>query len=616
MLAGVAGGLVAGMALPPTAFLVCLSVLHALLVPALTVAVIHSSRSRRAFFGGALVVAAASLSLGSVPALRGQLGEWPALLASFEVPPAEVLASGNRLERFWALRPLLALLIGGLAGIAVRRLPGVYRQLRTRQQRRDPLKTYFTPAATPCQPREVDSYFGHDRAELAELVPREARRILEVGCGAGRLGELLKSRQPAEVTGIELNPDAARRAQARLDRVLTCDIEECEAEFAPGAFDCIICADVLEHLRDPQATLRQLRRWLSPDGHLVVSLPNVQHFTVVNSLLNGNWTYEPAGLLDRTHLQFFTRREIEKLFYRAGFAIGQRSATYVGQQSWEAAGRPGVVRINGLKIQGLSRQQAEDYFTYQFLLRAAPVERPSYGVTSIVILTHNQLSYTQRCVDSIRQFTDEPIELIFVDNASTDGTREYLASLSDIKVILNDENRGFPAGCNQGIAVATGSQVLLLNNDVIVTTGWLERLLHALYQADDVGLVGPLTNEINGQQKIPVTYRELSELDGFAWERSQQHARQTSEVSRLMGFCLLIRGEVLQQVGVLDERFGIGNYEDDDYCRRTLAAGYRLLIAQDAFIHHFGSRTFSASDLDYRALLARNKQLFREKWAA
>ena len=165
-------------------------------------------------------------------------------------------------------------------------------------------------------------YFEHARPEIAGAsVPTSARSVLDIGCGAGRLGEALKARQPAEVVGIELNEAAAAAGRQRLDEVLVGDVERLELDFPPGSFDAIVCGDILEHLRDPDRLLRQARSWLAPDGRLVASIPNVRHHSVVRSLLEGNWTYESAGLLDRTHLRFFTRREIEKLFFRAGFAV-------------------------------------------------------------------------------------------------------------------------------------------------------------------------------------------------------------------------------------------------------------------------------------------------------
>jgi GT2 family glycosyltransferase/tetratricopeptide (TPR) repeat protein/SAM-dependent methyltransferase len=459
------------------------------------------------------------------------------------------------------------------------------------------------------------SYFAHARPEILALIPTSARTVLDVGCGAGRLGEALKARQPATVVGIERDLGAARAAQERLDAVHVGDVERLALDVAPASFDAVVCGDILEHLRDPLGLLRRLRPWLRPDGRLVASIPNVRHHSVVRSLLEGNWTYEPAGLLDADHLRFFTRREIEKLFYRAGFHLeALHRVPGPGDEGGEARSRAGEVRVGRLHVGDLPAEEAEEFYAYQYLAVALPTAAPDPGLTSIVLLTHNELPYTRLCLESIRQYTDAPCELIVVDNASTDGTLDYLRALGNVCVIANAENRGFPAAVNQGLHAATGKQILLLNNDTVVTTGWLDRLLRALASDPKIGLVGPCSNRVSGAQQVPVSYDDLGGLDGFAWQWGKANDRTMEDTDRLVGFCLLLRREVLDVVGPLDERFGLGCFEDDDYCRRVLQAGFRAVIARDAFVHHFGGRTFVGSGVDFAALMRRNEQLYREKW--
>lgn len=210
------------------------------------------------------------------------------------------------------------------------------------------------PAARPLPDKDA-SYFDFPRPEVAALIPFTATRVLDIGCGAGALGALLKERQPAEVVGIELQPAAAALARQRLDQVLERSVEDHALEFEPGRFDCIVCADVLEHLREPAQVLAKIRRWLTPGGTLVASLPNMRHHSIVGALIEGNWTYEMAGLLDSDHVRFFTRREIEKLFYRTGFEIQQlQGKPGSGYEEWQQAGCPGEVRIGSMSISGLS----------------------------------------------------------------------------------------------------------------------------------------------------------------------------------------------------------------------------------------------------------------------
>ncbi len=236
--------------------------------------------------------------------------------------------------------------------------------------------------------------------------------------------------------------------------------------------------------------------------------------------------------------------------------------------------------------------------------------------TSIVILTINQLEYTQQCLDSIRQFTSPgTYEIIIVDNASNDGTQDWLVKQSDLKVVLNSENFGFPKGCNQGIEIATGDAVLLLNNDTVVTKGWLNNLLACLQSDESVGAVGPITNNCTNYQSIKVPYINLADMHPFAEQNNQSNSDKWEERLKLVGFCMLIRMSVIREIGHLDERFTPGNYEDNDYSLRIVQAGYRLLLCRDTFIHHYGSVSFNQNVNKFDNLLILNKQKFIDKWA-
>jgi O-antigen biosynthesis protein len=484
--------------------------------------------------------------------------------------------------------------------------------------RRNPAgrRTVQTPVVRPEMTMKGRDYFEFDRPDVLALIPTSAKRVLDVGCGRGRLGAALKGRQSVHVTGIELDAASAVLAKARLDEVYEASIEDPRIEFEPGTFDCIVCADVLEHLRSPDAMLRRLRQWVSDDGCLVTSLPNVRNHTVIRSLLAGNWTYEAAGLLDADHVRFFTRREIEKLLVRAGFQIEEaRFVAGEGYDDWCRADQPREITVGGLGIRAASTADASEFFAYQYLMRSRPHPACDYGLTSIILVTHNQSAYTKACIESIRLRTDEAYELIVVDNGSTDETLDSLRSMSGVVLIDNDTNRGFPAAANQGIASAKGDNILLLNNDTLVTTGWLRRMLAALHSCEDIGLVGPVSNRVSGEQQVEVGYGHVNELDGFAWDWGRDHDEQRIETDRLVGFCLLFKRSVVDRIGLLDERFGVGNFEDDDFCRRARAAGFRMVIAMDSFVHHFGHVTFQGSGANLGQILERNQRLYRQKWS-
>lgn len=166
------------------------------------------------------------------------------------------------------------------------------------------------------------------RPDVQRMVPATARRILDFGCASGQLGAALKARQGAEVVGIEIVPEYARDAAAVLDRVICADATEALATEDLGRFDCVIAADVLEHLVDPWTTLGLAVERLNPGGTVVVSLPNVQYLRTFRELVRGRWPREDTGPYDRTHLQWFTVRDGEDLLHGAGLQIVDRSWSY------------------------------------------------------------------------------------------------------------------------------------------------------------------------------------------------------------------------------------------------------------------------------------------------
>lgn len=234
--------------------------------------------------------------------------------------------------------------------------------------------------------------------------------------------------------------------------------------------------------------------------------------------------------------------------------------------------------------------------------------------TSIIIPTYNGLHLLRSCVEAIKAWTDTPYEIIVVDNASTDGTADYCRK-EEIAFISLPENLGFPKACNLGLQLASGDEVLLLNNDVVVSTGWLSNLKAALYSAADIGIVGPVTNYASGRQQVKTEYQGLEEFHTVARQANISDPRKWIPVRRLVGLCFLLKREVLESVGLLDERFSPGHYEDDDYCYRARLQGYRMLIAGDCLVHHEGSASFKKEfNHSLQELVERNRSKFMEKW--
>jgi GT2 family glycosyltransferase len=354
------------------------------------------------------------------------------------------------------------------------------------------------------------------------------------------------------------------------------------------------------------------------------------------------------------------------------------------------------------------------------------------GLSSIIIPCWNQHEFTQRCIAALKEHTRPAWELVVIDNGSTDGTAIYLEGARDmaavpVTVISNATNLGFPAAINQGLQLARGEYLVLLNNDVVVTDGWLDQLIalastkrdftlqHAetnagresgmrrgagafvasregeppcepsanagsdraspsrlldgvgqgtscaettpppsvgrvlscaettppgppfarggkgslgrrspssLPTADcllptpgAIGLVGPMSNYAAPPQLVDrVPYRDIVDMHHFARRWRDEHRGKWFTVPKLSGFCLLLKRAVYEAVGELDERFGLGFFDDDDLAERARRAGFELAVAHDLFVHHFGSRTFVGNGIDAGKLLDANARRFADKW--
>lgn len=170
--------------------------------------------------------------------------------------------------------------------------------------------------------KKTSSYYVFGRKEMVEFVPEDARTTLEVGCGEGVFSEEIKKRLGSEVWGIEYDSVAAEKARNKLDAVLHGDVVVLLDQLPDHYFDCIVFNDVLEHLADPFILLTKTKVKLSDHGVIVASIPNVRHISVLKELLiDKNWRYEDAGILDKTHLRFFTKKSILEMFDGLGFDV-------------------------------------------------------------------------------------------------------------------------------------------------------------------------------------------------------------------------------------------------------------------------------------------------------
>lgn len=239
---------------------------------------------------------------------------------------------------------------------------------------------------------------------------------------------------------------------------------------------------------------------------------------------------------------------------------------------------------------------------------------------TVVVVTYNNLEFTRACLESLDRYSDwSNLEIIVVDNASADGTPEFLRTWAAgdemHHVILNDDNRGFAAANNQGLAAATGDYLVLLNNDTFVTRGWVRGLLTHMRRNPEVGLVGPVTNNIGNEARVDTHYADMDAMAEFASDYSARHAGRAFDLATVAFFCVAMSRATYERIGPLDEAFGIGFFEDDDYCRRVAQAGLRCICAEDVFIHHHLSASFDKlKDERRRELFERNKRIYEAKW--
>jgi O-antigen biosynthesis protein len=243
----------------------------------------------------------------------------------------------------------------------------------TDDQRTSPPRTAANAKATDFKYTRYDDSPGSTHNLVVELVP-EGASVLEVGCATGYMSDVLVRRKGCRVTGIELDPIAAAEASAYCERVIVGDVETLDLKdhLEGERFNAVLFADVLEHLRDPVAVLRRVQPFLAEGGAVVASIPNIAHISVRLALLSGEFRYRNLGLLDETHLRFFTRASIVDLFESTGFVVSTWRRRRIDLSDSEI--HP-PTHVPG----GLSSWLGSDpeLTTYQFVIRAVPSDAAS-----------------------------------------------------------------------------------------------------------------------------------------------------------------------------------------------------------------------------------------------
>ena len=248
-------------------------------------------------------------------------------------------------------------------------------------------------------------------------------------------------------------------------------------------------------------------------------------------------------------------------------------------------------------------------------------------VVSILIPVYQNSHLTKDCIQSIYSTTKIPIELIIVDNASTDDTIQVLLELQNNKpdnieefiVIRNKENMGVVSAFNQGIKQFSGDYLLLQNNDCVMTYNWLEEMMEVISENEKIGIIGPLSNLFHGKthphpQLIFPGYKTIDDLEKFVSSLKEKQKAAFIETDYVFGHCMLISREVIQNIGGFDTRFGIGYFEEIDFCKRAKDKGFKVGVANLSFVHHIGNKTLDLLKIDREKLKEKNKQIFNEKW--
>jgi GT2 family glycosyltransferase len=232
----------------------------------------------------------------------------------------------------------------------------------------------------------------------------------------------------------------------------------------------------------------------------------------------------------------------------------------------------------------------------------------------MIIPIKDEWKKAERCVEAIRKYTKESYEVILVDNGSA-TVSESIFRLPSHRLIRNDWNRGTAAAINQGLAEATGDFMVWLSPDTLPSHRWLGQLLSVLKSDPSIGLVAPLSNKAVPKQKISVPFRVSGKIHRFSNQFNHTDPSLWKEAKRLSSFCVAHSRHLLERVGWLDERFGLGCYEVDDYCYRVGLAGFRIVIAGDTYVHHYGHVYFKKNGYqEFQKICRQNRRYFIHKW--
>jgi len=244
----------------------------------------------------------------------------------------------------------------------------------------------------------------------------------------------------------------------------------------------------------------------------------------------------------------------------------------------------------------------------------------SFPKVSILMVTYNCEEFIEPCLDSLARNTAWPnYEIILIDNNSTDGTKATIRRYADadqrIRLSLSPDNLGFAGGNNVAAREATGEYLIFLNPDTVLPHGWMSRMVRHCERDRSIGAVAAVTNFSGNESKINFDYSNVLQMEKFAQTLAYEKAGQATDIAVAALYCVLVPRAVWDKVGELDAGFQIGMFEDDDFSLRIKTAGYRVVAADDCFIHHFGNGSFAKlPSQESLRIFELNKARFEQKW--
>jgi GT2 family glycosyltransferase/2-polyprenyl-3-methyl-5-hydroxy-6-metoxy-1,4-benzoquinol methylase len=466
--------------------------------------------------------------------------------------------------------------------------------------------------------REV-SIDGCDSLSIIAKQIRRGAKVLELGTATGYFGRFLVERLGCTVDGIEIDPLMAESARKWYRTLIVGNLETISlAGRIDAAYDYIVCADILEHLREPSRALESLKPFLKKDGEILVSIPNIAYAGVVLAIINGDFPYRNEGLLDKSHLRFFTRRSFLRMIHEVRYSVKRVGKVHLPFEKSEFAGsiQDADTRIKDFLFAmpdsdvyqyvftlGL-RDQTEGFYNSRPKLSACPEEEK----IDIIIPVYKGEIETRNCIDSVLSYKqDTPFEIIAVNDNSPDMfIYEYLCDLADkglITFIHHPENLGFVASVNSAMALHGNRDVIILNSDTVVSNDWIDRLRRCALSDPMIGTVTPFSNNAT-ICSYPVFCADNQLPDGMSAEDMDTlfknvNACKMIDIPTGVGFCMYIKRSCLKGVGMFDvESFGKGYGEENDFCMRASRSGWRHVLCGDVFVYHKGGVSFSAAKDD------------------